>query len=735
MVRNRLIVLLLSGVFWCSTLSTDVAAQVSVQYSQSVQATDVSTSTCGELDLYCVVLHPTARAGNASGSIKLLRPQSVFGVSVSREGRQRYIPEVSVRDLPDPSMFGDYAHYVVWALPPDLSIEQNIGFVTNGTARLSEVSFNKFLIIISPESSATATSRSGPLILRGQSPSNRMQSHAASEVASIGISVGSLANGELGNHYHGGEWEPPPGHRTVPMMPEMSGTFPSTRAWSLELPMGKTIDHLSAVRPSRILNLADGDTLHIKAGLVKKEVEGQWQAMYAYNGQIPGPTLRVKQAASLTVVFENDTEFRSSIHWHGLRHDNKDDGVPGVTQQAVEPGQFYTYTVRFPDSGLYWYHPHHREDIQQELGLAGNMLVDPETATEHGSSDHQEIFMLDDILLDDKGSVPFGASATNYASMGRFGNALLVNGESHYEKTIRAGESIRFYVTNVSNTRTFNVSVAGHVMKIIATDISRFENESWEETITIAPAERYTADVRFDKPGRFAIVNHIQGIDHQLGRFFTEIDTLGIITVDGEQTAAAQSNLQRVANTFDVLQHTPDVASEIDRYRSEFDRLPDREIDLILETDSLPPVIEQIMRLDRLYFNPVEWSGTMPMMNWATTANEIRWILRDTESGLDNTDISWRAKIGTVEKIRLNNRTDGIHAMQHPIHLHGQRFLVLSYNGQPTGNLAWKDTILIPTGMTADILIEYTNPGLWMMHCHIAEHLETGMKLVFEVYK
>ncbi len=74
-----------------------------------------------------------------------------------------------------------------------------------------------------------------------------------------------------------------------------------------------------------------------------------------------------------------------------------------------------------------------------------------------------------------------------------------------------------------------------------------------------------------------------------------------------------------------------------------------------------------------------------------------------------------------------------MHPMQHPIHFHGQRFLVLSRDGEQETNMAWKDTVLIPSGETVEILLEVTNPGEWMAHCHIAEHLEAGMMLPFNV--
>ena len=123
----------------------------------------------------------------------------------------------------------------------------------------------------------------------------------------------------------------------------------------------------------------------------------------------------------------------------------------------------------------------------------------------------------------------------------------------------------------------------------------------------------------------------------------------------------------------------------------------------------------------------------MPRMNWVTTADQVRWILRDLDTGLENTNIRWSFTLGDLVKIRLRNDRAAVHAMQHPVHIHGQRFLVLSQDGVPNDNLVWKDTMLLPVGSTADVLLEVSNPGRWMLHCHIAEHLESGMKLVFDV--
>ena len=123
----------------------------------------------------------------------------------------------------------------------------------------------------------------------------------------------------------------------------------------------------------------------------------------------------------------------------------------------------------------------------------------------------------------------------------------------------------------------------------------------------------------------------------------------------------------------------------------------------------------------------------MPMMDWLPTADQVRWVLRDQASGLENDDITWKFKAGDLVRIRLVNDRHTLHAMAHPIHIHGQRFLVLSVNGRPTTNHVWKDTVLVPVGGVVELLLEVSNPGMWMIHCHIAEHLEAGMKTVFGV--
>jgi FtsP/CotA-like multicopper oxidase with cupredoxin domain len=163
-------------------------------------------------------------------------------------------------------------------------------------------------------------------------------------------------------------------------------------------------------------------------------------------------------------------------------------------------------------------------------------------------------------------------------------------------------------------------------------------------------------------------------------------------------------------------------------------RPPDRTLELRVRFTGLPFVTEQLMRLDSAFFNPVEWAGTMPGMNLATTGAQAQWTLRDPATGLDNTAVAWTFRRGDLVRLRLVNVRGVLHGMQHPIHLHGQRFLILAVNGAPSEDPAWKDTVLVPAGGVVDLLVEMSNPGRWMAHCHIAEHLQAGMMTVFEVH-
>lgn len=675
-------------------------------------------------DLYCMHLDAAPGMTSARGAVELRPAPSVFGVAVSPEGALIYDARAHLAGLPDPQTLGPYHAYVAWVTTPTMDPMLRLGQVTNGQNRLGAISFNKFVILITAEASAEVTERTGRLVLRGLSPSTRLQ---PADVMMLALGVATLSPADPHAGHEGGTagsetWLLPPMPPNLTMLPAEMALRPAVTPY---LPGHEPRTPVTDARPREVVRLRDGDTLSLEAGLVRRTIRGRSFVMYGFNGQYPGPLLWVPQRATVVVNFTNRTDWPSTIHWHGLRLDNRFDGVPHVTQEPVPPGGTFRYNVHVPDAGIYWYHPHHREDIQLDLGLYGNLMVRP-TRPDYWSPAHrEEILMLDDLLIGESGLIPYGREGATHALMGRFGNVMLVNGEPRYQLSVRRGDVVRFFLTNVSNTRTLNLSFTGLPIKVVGSDVGNFEREEWAESAVIAPAERYVVHVRFDQPGDVYLVNQVQAIDHLFGRFFTQVDTLGLIRVSAAAAAPAAA--------FEHLRTDTAAVADIARYRRHFDRPPDKELVLTITADSLPLISRQLMMLDSAYFHPVEWMGTMPMMNWAATERDVDWVLTDRATGKRNMEIDWQFRVGDVVKIRLVNERRVLHAMQHPIHLHGQRFLVLGRNGVPADNLAWKDTVLVPAGGTVDILLELSNPGRWMLHCHIAEHIQAGMMMVFGV--
>jgi len=511
---------------------------------------------------------------------------------------------------------------------------------------------------------------------------------------------------------------------TMPMMPGMMDDIPDVGAF---LPgFGMDVSMYPEAKPSEIIDMADGDTLHMDASLVRRTIDGREYVMMAYGGMYPGPLIRADRGSKVVVEFTNNIDMPTTVHWHGLRLDNAFDGIPGLTQDPVETGESFTYELKFPDTGMYWYHPHMREDVQQDLGLYGNMLVDPTEDGYYAPVNREVPLILDDILVDANGLFPYGEEAPTHALMGRFGNVMLVNGITDYNLDIQAGEVVRFYLTNVANTRTFNVTFDGARIKVIADDVSKLEREQFVSSVIIAPAERYIVDVYFDEARTYNIANSIQAIDHFRGIFVPEIHQLGTVTASGKAS-------EDYAEAFAEARTNEDTIADIDGFRRYFDKAPDHNLRLTIETKDLHPMTMRMMEVDTLYFPPIEWNEGMPMMNWLSTGDEARWVLLDEDTGKKSMDINWQWEVGDVVKIRVFNDPSSFHPMNHPFHVHGQRFVVTHIDGVENRNMGWKDTTIIPVGSTVDILVDVTNPGKWMAHCHIAEHLHAGMMLGFEV--
>ncbi|MFT7615856.1 MAG: suppressor of ftsI [Candidatus Woesearchaeota archaeon] len=516
---------------------------------------------------------------------------------------------------------------------------------------------------------------------------------------------------------HEGEHKEDHGHDGLEPCSEEPGTtchhdvsFADTLLESFENGFLPELGATLATAP-QLVDLAEGDTYQLTASIVQRNLNGQLVPGYAYNGMIPGPVLRVEKESTITVTFTNNIDQDTTVHWHGLRHANKDDGVPGVTQPPVKPGESYEYTVYFPDAGLYWYHPHIREDSQQGLGLAGTMLVKDGAVPVNA----EHVLVLSDILLGTEGLVPFGEEHATHALMGRFGNLLLVNGQPEYNLTAKKGDVLRLYLANTANARPFNFSIGAAQLKLVGGDLGLYEQEEFVDSIIIAPAQRYIVDVYFEFEGEYPMLNKNPEKTY----------SLGVIKV------GAETSTDVYESDFTTLHSTSRLFSTetLDAYLAQE---PDYDLELTLDMTGMM-MGDMDHDMDSMLGSSagIEWEDDMGMMNAQSTSETVTWIIKDKATGKQNMDVSIIADVGDVMKIRLENIPDSMHPMQHPIHIHGQRFAVIAVDGVAVDNLVWQDTVLVETGNVVDIMVDVTNPGTWMMHCHIAEHLEAGMMVEF----
>ena len=589
-----------------------------------------------------------------------------------------------------------------------------------------------------------------------------------------------------------------------------------------ELP--RDTEGLPEAGKTELVELSDGDEFELEIIPVKKLIGDATVRMLAYNGSVPGPTLKVPQHATIAIPVTNHGDIEATVHWHGLRLENRYDGTHD-TQAPIPVGESFTYQVHVPDPGAFWYHPHIREDYGQELGLYGNILVTPSEADYWPPANRELLVTLDDILIEEGQIAAFRESETTHVAMGRFGNVMLVAGEAGLSLEARRGEVVRFYFTNTANTRVFNVAMPGAEMKLVGADAGHYEREELVEEVLLAPSERVVVDVLFSAPGELEL-------EHRTPERAYRLATINVSDELPEQSFADQ---------FGQLRTNRDMAEQRERIEPYLKAPPDKTLSFVAEMDmGVPEGVEVVyvcpmhpevvseepgscpkcgMKLlaqaaeETTYVCPmhpdvtsdkpdrcpkcgmklvpesmvaagaghshhgheherhkdhegdaghehhgehghhghghhqhgesdhghdtaqgIEWEDDMIEVNRMTTPANMRWKLVDQETGAENAQIDWTFHVGDQVKLRLVNEMDSDHPMPHPFHVHGAgRFIVLARDGATEQNLVWKDTVLVRTGETVDILLDVTNPGIWMAHCHIAEHHESGMMFSFNV--
>ena len=584
---------------------------------------------------------------------------------------------------------------------------------------------------------------------------------------------------------------------------------------TIDLPT--SIEGLPEARRPEVVELSNGDEFELEIVPVKKQIGDATVRMLAYGDSVPGPTLRVPQNSTITVRVTNRGDMDATVHWHGLRLENRYDGTH-ETQAPIPVGETFTYQLTFPDPGLYWYHPHIREDYGQEMGLYGNIVVVPSEADYWPAAHREVVLTLDDVLVEEGRIAPFSASETTHVAMGRFGNVMLVAGDHELELEAKRGELVRLHLTNTANTRVFNVTVPGARMKLVGADSGHYEHEEFVDEVLLAPSERVVVDIHFAEPGEFALEHRTPEKSYRLAAIRVADDPV-------------EPDLTR---HFENLRTNADMQAERERIEAALDASPDKTLSFVAEMDDvggegvetgvcacpmdgdvvaswagkcpkcgmklLPAPAETAV--PTAFVCPmhaeitatwaaacptcgmtlrstgtgqtadlggaagsahhgdgdahghhhedhshdehgghahgtaqgIEWEDDMVEINRMTTPANTRWKLVDGDTGAENAQIDWTFRVGDQVKLRLVNEMDSDHPMPHPFHVHGAgRFLILARDGAVEPNLVWKDTVLVRTGETVDILLDVTNPGRWMAHCHIAEHHESGMMFSFNV--
>ena len=487
---------------------------------------------------------------------------------------------------------------------------------------------------------------------------------------------------------------------------------------------------------AEIVELQDWDAYTITIEEVVKTINWKQLRMLAYNGTIPWPVLKAPKGSKIDLTVVNMVDdIETTVHHHGLRHDDRYDWVPidmWWYDEPISKGETLEYVLEFPDSGLFRYHPHVREDLQQEMWLYWNYLVEDPLEKDVKQTNSEKIIMFDDIFLNEDGAiVPFDKDKWTYVVMWRFGNTPLVNWDTNFEMSLIAWEVARLYLTNVANVTPFNLTIPGVQMKLVWGDIGKYEREELIDNLVISPAERYIVDIFAPEPWTYSITNTMKEWSYSLW------------TIKVEEWALDSS----YAEQFATLRSNEWIIADIDQYRQYFDIPVNKTLNLSVEMDGMmwemPEAdhphndwdTDHIQLPWWLTLDPysIEREDEMPVMNEASTTDNTRWYLVDDATGERNMDIKWTFNQWDVVKIRIFNDPNSVHPMQHPVHFHGQRFLVLNKNWQLNENLVWKDTVLVPTGEYVDILLDVSNPGKWMVHCHIAEHLTAWMMMSFSV--
>ncbi|TRD15150.1 multicopper oxidase family protein [Palleronia caenipelagi] len=410
--------------------------------------------------------------------------------------------------------------------------------------------------------------------------------------------------------------------------------------------------------------------------------------IWGFDGRAPGPEIRVAQGTRVQRQLVNDLPDATSVHWHGIRIDNAMDGVVGLTQEAVAPGSRFDYDFVVPDAGTYWYHAHNRSFEQVARGLHGALIVEEAAPLD---IDHEEVLILDDWLIDPETA----QIAPNFGAMhdlshgGRLGNYITTNGRYNLSKEVKRHERLRLRLINAANARIFQLSIEGLEGWVIAQDgMPLSQPRPIEDTFLLAPAQRL--DLIVDVTADAGEAAHLVQIDRN-GAFS---QVAFEVTGDGSRARRPMPS---------ALPPNPHATPELANATK---------IALVMEGGAMGGMSGAMM------------DGRMSPMQDLVQKGQF-WAFNGAVGDMKGPPLAKLSRGETV-RLKLSNST----AFPHAIHLHGQHFLEVELNGG-LGDL--RDTTLLDSDETREIVFVADNPGKWLLHCHMLSHAVSGMTTWIDV--
>ncbi len=410
--------------------------------------------------------------------------------------------------------------------------------------------------------------------------------------------------------------------------------------------------------------------------------------LLTYNGQIPAPRLEAKPGDKVRIHFTNNLEQPTNIHYHGLH-------IP-ITGNAdnvflkIEPGEKLSYEFQIPanhPSGTFWYHPHLHGLVAEQLfgGLAGLFIVRGELdEIPEIKAAKEEFLVLQDFALDDRGR----RSASMHMSlmMGREGDVMAVNGQVNPSFDLPANGLLRLRILNASPSRFYRLALENHSFYQIAADGNGLNEPIEVSELLLTPGQRADLLVRGDRaPGQYRLLN----LPYDRG----SMGMMGGGMMGGRGMMGRNSD-----------RNAPIPLATVD-YKT------------AVESLSLPTKFASISALPE-----PQTVRHFELNHGMSPGVGMAFLINGEPYSGDR--LHTQVKLNTVEDWEILNT--GV--MDHPFHIHGNAFQIISRNGTPESLLAWRDTVLVKRGEIVRIRIPFRDfAGKTVYHCHVLDHEDLGM--------